>query len=57
MSDEPRLSRQEAHDLSMLIKDRSKVLKAHAEELKSRHNQILTRRKNYYLNNKIKSNE
>ena len=32
MSDEPRLSRQEAHDLSMLIKDRSKVLKAHAEE-------------------------
>jgi hypothetical protein len=27
-----RLSRQEAHDLSMIIKDRGKVLKAHVEE-------------------------
>ena len=32
--DEParKLSRQESHDLSMIIKDRTKVLKAHAEE-------------------------
>jgi acyl CoA:acetate/3-ketoacid CoA transferase alpha subunit len=33
MSEEPRkLSRNETHDLSMIIKDRSKVLRAHAEE-------------------------
>jgi hypothetical protein len=33
MSDEPRqLSRNETHDLSMIIKDRTKVLRAHAEE-------------------------
>lgn len=33
MNEEPRrLSRNETHDLSMIIKDRSKVLKAHAEE-------------------------
>ena len=33
MNDEPRrLSRNETHDLSMIIKDRAKVLKAHAEE-------------------------
>jgi len=29
---ERKLSRQEAHDLSMIIKDRTKVLKAHADE-------------------------
>jgi hypothetical protein len=33
MNEEPRkLSRNETHDLSMIIKDRSKVLRAHAEE-------------------------
>jgi hypothetical protein len=33
MTDEPRkLSRNETHDLSMIIKDRTKVLRAHAEE-------------------------
>ena len=33
MNEEPRrLSRNETHDLSMIIKDRAKVLKAHAEE-------------------------
>lgn len=34
MKDEPprKLSRNETHDLSMIIKDRSKVLRAHAEE-------------------------
>ena len=33
MDDEPRkLSRNETHDLSMIIKDRAKVLRAHAEE-------------------------
>lgn len=32
MTDEHRLSRQEAHDLGMLIKDRARVLKAHAAE-------------------------
>ena len=33
MTDEPRkLSRTETHDLSMVIKDRTKVLRAHAEE-------------------------
>src|ERR1700747_1990665 len=34
MPDEPsrKLSRNETHDLSMIIKDRTKVLRAHAEE-------------------------
>src|SRR5258708_25828255 len=33
MTEEPRkLSRNETHDLSMIIKDRTKVLRAHAEE-------------------------
>jgi hypothetical protein len=33
MTEEPRkLNRHESHDLSMIIKDRSKVLRAHAEE-------------------------
>jgi hypothetical protein len=37
LTDQPRqLSRQETHDLSMIIKDRTKVLKAHVDEQAAR---------------------